>query len=73
MRFPWLEAAVAAYLTALLLPLLAVAAGALRKLRRGFKERHENHAAHMDGFAAGADFDERDRKEAQRRRLRLER
>jgi hypothetical protein len=57
------------YVGCLLAPLLAVGVRALLRIRRGFAERSEQHAAFMDGMAEGAGFDERDRREQLRRRL----
>lgn len=72
MRFPWLETALAVYLAALLAPLVFVAVVQLRKLYRARRDDRERHDAWMDGLAEGAGYDERDRREALRRRLRLE-
>lgn len=65
----WLDIAVPLYVLALLAPLLYRGVRALRQLRRDFAESGEQHAAWMDGVAVGAGLDERDRREALRRRL----
>lgn len=72
MRFPWLEAAITLYVSGLLSPFVYEAVVNLRQIWRWFRQERANHRAYMDGLAEGAGLDERDRREALRRRLRLE-
>lgn len=60
------------FVACLAVPILLVGCGALVRQHRARKESHERHDAWMDGPAEGAGLDERDRREALRRRLRLE-
>jgi hypothetical protein len=66
------DALVTMYLGGILFPFIHMSLTSLMRIRRGFEEKTEQHAAWCDGLEAGAGLDERDRREALRRRLKLE-
>lgn len=66
------DLAVMTFVACLAVPIVLVGCGELVRQHRARKKDHAEHRAWMDGLAEGAGLDERDRKEALRRRLRLD-
>jgi hypothetical protein len=68
----WLDCVLVLYVACLAIPILIVGTAGLIQRHRQRQEDHLRFDAWMEGLAEGAGLDERDRREALHRRLRLD-